>query len=32
MVKLPKYQNWAGYNAWLEMNVERINFFFHMGK
>jgi glyoxylase-like metal-dependent hydrolase (beta-lactamase superfamily II) len=32
MVKLPKYQSWAGYNDWLEMNVERINLMFHMGK
>ena len=32
MVKLPKYANWGGYQQWLEMNVERINFFYHMGK
>lgn len=32
MVKLPKYEKWGGYQAWLEMNVERINFFYHMGK
>ena len=32
MVKLPKYKTWGGYKQWLEMNVERINFFYHMGK
>ncbi len=32
MVKLPKYESWGGYKQWLEMNVERINFFYHMGK
>ena len=32
MVKLPKYETWGGYKQWLEMNVERINFFYHMGK
>ena len=32
LVKLPKYETWGGYKAWLGMNVERINFLFHMGK
>lgn len=32
MVRLPKYEKWAGYNQWLEMNVERINLMYHMGK
>ncbi len=32
LVKLPKYEKWAGYGSWLEMNVERINFLYHMGK
>jgi glyoxylase-like metal-dependent hydrolase (beta-lactamase superfamily II) len=32
LVRLPKYQKWVGYAAWLEMNVERVNMFFHMGK
>ena len=32
LIKLPKYENWAGYGPWLEMNVERINLFYHMGK
>ncbi len=32
MVKLPKYEAWGGYKQWLEMNVERISFFYHMGK
>lgn len=30
-VKLPKYENWRGYDEWLPMNVERIWAFFHMG-
>ena len=32
MVRLPKYAKWGGYDQWLEMNVERINLYFHMGK
>lgn len=32
LVRLPKYETWAGYQQWIEMNVERINFFYHMGK
>ncbi len=32
LVKLPKYEKWGGYKQWLEMNVERINFMYHMGK
>ena len=32
MVKLPKYKTWGAYKQYLEMNVERINFFYHMGK
>lgn len=32
LVKLPKYEKWDGYGAWLEMNVERINMFYHIGK
>ena len=32
LVKLPKYEKWDGYGPWLEMNVERINMFYHMGK
>jgi len=32
MVKLPQYENWADYGSWLEMNVERINSLYHMGK
>lgn len=32
LVKLPKYEKWGGYDQWLEMNVDRINFYYHMGK
>ena len=32
MVRLPKYAKWGGYDQWIEMNVERINFMYHMGK
>jgi len=32
MVKLPLHEKWAGYGSWLEMNVERINSLYHMGK
>ena len=30
-VKLPKYENWRSYDAWLPMNIERIWAFYHMG-
>ena len=30
-VKLPKYENWRPYDAWLPMNIERIWAFYHMG-
>lgn len=30
-VKLPKYKDWAFYDAWLPMNVERIWAYYHMG-
>ena len=32
IVRLPKYEKWGGYKQWIEMNVERINFYYHMGK
>lgn len=32
IVRLPKYEKWGGYKEWIEMNVERINFYYHMGK
>lgn len=32
LVRLPKYESWGGYNQWIEMNVERVNLFYHMGK
>jgi glyoxylase-like metal-dependent hydrolase (beta-lactamase superfamily II) len=30
-VKLPKYEDWRAYDAWLPMNIERIWAFYHMG-
>ncbi|MEH6466875.1 MAG: MBL fold metallo-hydrolase [Porticoccus sp.] len=30
-VKLPKYQDWQYYEAWLPMNIERIWAYYHMG-
>lgn len=30
-VKLPKYEKWRAYEAWLPMNIERIWAFYHMG-
>ena len=30
-VKLPKYKDWAFYDAWLPMNVDRIWAYYHMG-
>lgn len=30
-VKLPKYEHWQYYEAWLPMNIERIWAFYHMG-
>lgn len=30
-VKLPKYEEWRSYDAWLPMNIERIWAFYHMG-
>jgi len=32
MVRLPKYEKWGAYDQWIEMNVERVNLFYHMGK
>ena len=31
-VKLPKYKDWRGYDAWLPMNIERIWAYLHMGR
>ncbi len=31
VVKLPKYENWQYYDAWLPMNIERVWAFYHMG-
>lgn len=31
IVKLPKYQDWAGYEAFLPLNVERIYTHYEMG-
>ncbi len=30
-IKLPKYKEWRGYDAWLPMNIERIWAYLHMG-
>lgn len=30
IVKLPKYENWRAYDAWLPMNIERIWGYLHM--
>ena len=30
-VKLPKYEDWRAYDAWLPLNIERIWAFYHMG-
>ena len=31
LIKLPKYKEWRGYDAWLPMNIERIWAYLHMG-
>ena len=31
LVKLPKYESWRSYNAWLPLNIERIWAYHHMG-
>ena len=30
-IKLPKYENWANYNEYLSMNIERFCDFFSLG-
>ena len=30
-IKLPKYKDWRGYDAWLPMNIERIWAYLHIG-
>jgi len=30
-IKLPKYENWANYGAWLPMNIERYYDFHNLG-
>lgn len=32
LVRLPKYEKWSGYDQWIEMNVERVNLYYHMGR
>ena len=30
-VRLPEYEHWRNYEAWLPMNIERVWYFYHMG-
>jgi len=32
IIKLPRYEKWRGYEAWLPMNIERIWEYYHMGR
>ncbi len=30
-IRLPRYQNWLGYEQWLPLDVERAWAYYHMG-